>query len=82
MVETHKVTTVHLARQPIRAWCGLCRAEVSMLTPDEAAALGQNTTRDIYRRVDAGDLHYIETDDGAVRICVNSLGEGAQDQRN
>jgi hypothetical protein len=46
-----------------------------MLTPDEAAALAQTTARDIYRRVDAGGLHYIEIDDGALRICVNSLGE-------
>ena len=45
-----------------------------MLTPDEAAALAQSTARDIYRRVEAGGLHLIETDDGALRVCVNSLG--------
>ena len=75
MFETHQVTTVHLARQPVRAWCGLCRAEVLMLTPDEAAALAQSTARDIYRRVEARELHSIETDAGALRVCLNSLGD-------
>jgi hypothetical protein len=45
-----------------------------MLTPDEAAALAQSTTRDIYRRVEAGEFHCIESDDGSLRLCVNSLG--------
>jgi hypothetical protein len=44
-----------------------------MITPDEAAALTQTTAREIYRRVEAGGSHSIETDDGALRICVNSL---------
>ena len=45
-----------------------------MLMPDEAAALAQSTARDIYRRVETRELHSIETDDGALRVCVNSLG--------
>jgi len=45
-----------------------------MLTPDEAAALAQRTTRDIYSRVETGEFHSIETDDGALRVCVMSLG--------
>ena len=45
-----------------------------MLMPEEAAALAQNTVREIYRRVEAGELHSIETADRALRVCVNSLG--------
>jgi hypothetical protein len=45
-----------------------------MLTPDEAAALAQTTAREVYRRVEAGEVHSIETEDGALRVCVNSLG--------
>ena len=76
-MQQHQVTTVHLRRHPTSAWCRPCSAEVLMLTPDEAAALAQGTVRDIYRRADAGELHYIETDDGALRVCVNSLGGSA-----
>jgi hypothetical protein len=73
VVQTHQVTTVHLTRHSICAWCESCRTAVLMLTPDEAAALAQSTARDVYRRVDAGELHYIEKDDGDLRVCVNSL---------
>ena len=75
IVQTHQVTTVYLTRQPIRAWCGPCGAEVLMLTPEEAAALAESSARDIYRRVETGELHSIEMDDGGLRVCVNSLGE-------
>ena len=74
IVQTHQVTTVHLTRQPMRAWCGTCRAEVVMLTPEEATTLAQISARNIYRRVEVGELHSIETEDGALRVCVNSLG--------
>ncbi|MCM3871927.1 MAG: hypothetical protein ND895_14685 [Pyrinomonadaceae bacterium] len=74
IVQTHQVTTVHLTRQPIYAWCERCSAKVLMLTPEEAAALAQCTARAIYRRVEAGELHCFETDYGALRVCVNSLG--------
>lgn len=74
VVQTHQLTTVHLTRASVNAWCAPCRANVVMLTPDEAAAFAQRTTRDIYSRVEAGELHSIETDDGALRVCVMSLG--------
>jgi hypothetical protein len=82
VVQTHQVTTLHLTRQSISAWCGSCRTAVLMLTPDEAAAFTQTTTRDVYRRVETGELHSIETDDGALRVCVNSLGGTAQGARS
>jgi hypothetical protein len=45
-----------------------------MLTPDEAATFAQITARHIYRLVEAGELHSLETDDGALSVCLNSLG--------
>jgi len=74
VVQTHQLTTVHLTRLSVQAWCEPCRAEVVMLTPEEAAALTQGTAREIYRRVENGELHSIETDAGALRVCANSLG--------
>jgi len=44
-----------------------------MVTPEEAAALAQTTTRDIYRRVEAGELHFTERPEGALLLCLNSL---------
>ena len=40
------------------------------------------TSRDIYRRVEAGELHSIEMDDGSLRVCLNSLGGPTSERRN
>lgn len=58
---------------PALAWCAECGARVTMLTPEEAAAIGQVTPRTIYRRVEAGLLHFNEGADGHLSICCASL---------
>jgi hypothetical protein len=45
-----------------------------MLTLEETAALTQSTVRDIYRHLEAGELHSIATENGFLRVCVNSMG--------
>ena len=46
-----------------------------MLTPSEVAALSATSTRAIYRRVEEGKLHFVETEDGLLFICLASLQE-------
>jgi hypothetical protein len=47
-----------------------------MLAPEEAAALLRTTDRTIFRRVEAGELHYSETEGGGLIVCRNSLEKG------
>jgi hypothetical protein len=72
-VATHRVLSVLGQPPPARAWCEQCRREVPWVTPDEAASLVQVKARAIYRRVEAGGLHFVEDGAGAVWICINSL---------
>jgi hypothetical protein len=65
--------TVHPGPHTTVAWCDHCGAEVLMLTPNEAAVLAQSTTREIFRRVEAGEIHFLETEDGVLLVCRNSL---------
>ena len=44
-----------------------------MLTPDEAASITSTTTRALYRLVDAGIIHFTETQSGLIRVCPPSL---------
>jgi hypothetical protein len=44
-----------------------------MLTPDEAAQMSRTTPRRIYQHLEAGRLHFTETDNGQLYICLNSL---------
>jgi len=44
-----------------------------MVTADEAANLAGVTTRTVYRRIEQGKVHFMETAEGRVLVCVNSL---------
>jgi len=55
------------------AWCAECRAQTQMLKPEEAAAVAAITPRTIYRWVEAGKLHFTESSDGWLLVCLNSL---------
>lgn len=57
----------------VTGWCTRCELEVVMLTPDEAASITSATTRALYRMVDAGMIHFTETESGLIRLCLPSL---------
>ena len=44
-----------------------------MVTAEQAALVSGMSLRDLIRKIDAGDLHYLETADGLLSICLNSL---------
>jgi hypothetical protein len=76
-IETERTLVIRKRGSSAVAWCGACREKVQMVTPAEAAIRAAVTTRTIYRRVESGTLHFIETGDGSVLICSNSLLESA-----
>ena len=56
-----------------RVWCAACGAEVPAVAPDEAAAMSSNTARTVYRWVEEGKVHFMETPAGELRLCLPSL---------
>jgi len=44
-----------------------------MIMPNEAAVLSDTSSRAIYRLIEDGGLHFVETRDGDLLICLNSL---------
>jgi len=55
------------------AWCVGCANEVLMVTPAQAAVIARVSVRDINRRVEAGEVHFLETPEGSLLVCMNSL---------
>ena len=47
--------------------------DVPMATPEVAAGIYGMTQRMIYRRVEAGDAHFVESPNGFLLICLASL---------
>jgi hypothetical protein len=71
-MEEHEITIIR-TRRKWTAFCESCRAKVVMLPPEAAAILAQSTSRRIFRRVEAGELHFLETREGALLVCCRSL---------
>ena len=55
------------------AWCDACAAQKRMLTPEQAALVARVNTRTVYRWVESGLAHFVETAQGALWVCPDSL---------
>ena len=71
--EIEELYLLRKAGESVRAWCEGCGREVQMTTADEAASLAGVTTRTVYRWVEQGKIHFAETAEGRVLVCLNSL---------
>ena len=45
------------------------------ISPEQAAALTGVSARAVYRQVEQGHLHFVETETGRLRLCLHSLLE-------
>ncbi|MGE0132544.1 MAG: hypothetical protein AB7U82_31050 [Blastocatellales bacterium] len=75
LIETVETIIIRRRQTPdaaaLTAWCPECGREVSLISPEAAAKLAGVNIRAIYRQIEAGRLHFIETTD-ALLICVDS----------
>lgn len=58
------------------AWCENCARNVPMISTERAAIIACQSTRTIYRWVEAGRLHFMEKPEGQLLICLDSLPLG------
>ncbi len=54
-------------------WCDRCGSEVTLMRVEEAAITADISLRGLFRRIEAGALHFSETGEGEVLVCLNSL---------
>ena len=71
--EMQQVSTLRWQRASPQRWCPQCAALSQMLTPEVSAQLCGVSPRVVYRRVEAGTIHFTETEDGALFVCLASL---------
>ena len=60
--------------------CDRCSQPSGMITPDEAAALCDVSTRTVYHWLEAGEIHFSETVGEGLLICLNSLAAAHVDE--
>jgi hypothetical protein len=73
--EVEELVTVKYRRSFI-GLCRQCNALAEMLTTEAAAALSGLSEREIFRRIETGEIHFLEAE--RVFICRNSLTNGSQ----
>jgi hypothetical protein len=72
-IETHQLWVVRAAEALPRRWCAGCHAQVEHIAAEQAARLAGRGLRALCREIEAGLLHAIETQAGALLVCVPSL---------
>lgn len=75
-LETQRVVSFTKRVHSIEAWCKQCGKQREMIHPEEAAARAGVSLREIYRQVEAHELHFIETHEGWILICPSSVAQG------
>ena len=72
--ETKELLIIHQNRKSAYvAWCEECRTQSQWLNQVETAQLSILTAREIFRLAEAEEIHFQETPDGQMLVCLNSL---------
>jgi hypothetical protein len=72
-IETNELFMIGKRPVVYLLWCAECGRPSGMVTVDEAATIAGVPSRAIYRRVEVGEVHFVETPEGGLQICLNSL---------
>ena len=72
-IETERVLIVRKCKGSVLTWCSTCAQQVPMVKVDEAAIIARVSSRTIYRWVETEKIHFAETPEGLLLICLNSL---------
>ena len=72
-VQTRQVVIINRPFVSPQQRCDRCTEPSGMITPDEAAALCEVSTRTVYRWLETGAIHFSETVGEGLVICLSSL---------
>lgn len=72
-IENERTFIFRNRAEKLRSWCAECGAEVEMASVEAAAHEVGVSEMLLYQSVDSGALHFTETPDGRVLICLSSL---------
>jgi hypothetical protein len=71
--EKHEVFVIHNGNKAIYEFCAECEKIVEMLNLDTATTQTGIRTREVLSLIELGEIHSIETENGHLIICKNSL---------
>lgn len=78
--ERERLVVVGSRSVSVTDWCEGCGSRARMVMPDEAAKLAGLTARAVYRLVEARRLHFLESSEAGLLVCLESLKQTVKDQ--
>ncbi len=81
-IETHEVMVIRRRGSYPKSRCPHCGDQATMMTLDEATTVFEVSTRNLFRFIEGGELHSVETPKGTLLVCSESLSAlvGARQQ--
>lgn len=74
---THEFVRLHRFNEATTGWCRDCANETKLLPPEAAAILTGLSTRELYRNIEIGKVHFTEFSRDGLLICLNSIFQTA-----
>ena len=71
-IDTQRILVVSRGDRPDVDWCESCGSQVNTITPSEAAIAANVDVRTVYRWIEAGRVHSVQTPEGFLLVCLNS----------
>jgi len=78
-VEKSEFIVVRRPHRSVPAWCVECGKPVRLVKPEDAAIATGLNVREVYRRIEKGEVHFVETREGAPLVCMKSLQNFSSD---
>ena len=72
-IERERSITIRLIKPQSLSFCAGCQADAPFISVDEAAVARRTTSRHIFHLIEANHLHFAETADGLLLVCLASL---------
>ncbi|PYT03996.1 MAG: hypothetical protein DMF60_16660 [Acidobacteria bacterium] len=72
-VETDEILIIRSSQEIAIASCPECAEKVLMISPEQAAMVTCTNVRAIYRGLESGRVHYVETPGGSLLVCPDSI---------
>lgn len=72
-VEMREVVVIRGSRLRKRVPCTQCSQATPMVTVQAAVNISGISVREIYRLIESGEIHFVETANGLTLICVGTL---------
>ena len=62
-------------------FCPVCNGASPFVAVDQAAVIGDTTSLAIYRAIESGGVHALETSEGFLIVCLASITEGKEKEK-